>query len=252
MRRWTWNNPGPVLVLLALLVASLAVAPRAWAQGGGASGGGGGGGSGGSLADRLNLDRLHLTAIGLAYGSVAPSQVVQTSSYGIEADYGEIAPHWHVVFSASYWGSRFTDAAVARFVSQLRNSIVDPTGDDTIVASPVHISDITLEADGRWSPAAPRSFFAPYIGGGIGANIVNAESKMIDHTFVESALDNIATGLTALTGFDLRLARALSIGVEARYTLLSTVRFGTLRATVSYHFGPSALPVATPATGGTP
>lgn len=217
MRAWT-------SALAAL--AFLALAPRVDAQR--------------SIFDRLGLDRLHLSGVGIAAGPVAPKNVVATRSYGVQADYGEIAPHWHVLFGVSYWGSRFDNDAVAGFVSQLRKSIVDPAGDDTIVTDRVRVSDIALEADARWVPVPPSVVVRPFLGFGIGAHVVNAESKLIAGTFVESALDNIATGLTASAGVEIAPSPHVGFGVEGRYTLLSNVRFGAIRATASYRFSLSS------------
>ncbi len=189
-----------------------------------------------SMRERLNLDNLRLSGLGIAYGPVRPRTVKATHSYGMQADYGEIVPHWHVVFSASYWGSQFTDRTVDGFVQQLRATVIDPSGDDSIAPQRVTVSDISLEIDARWSPVGRSSFVQPYLGGGIGAHIVNAEGRLIANTFVESALDNIGTGITGLAGLDLFPSRRFSFGVEARYTFLSNVRFGTVRATAMYHF----------------
>ncbi|MBX6332164.1 MAG: outer membrane beta-barrel protein [Gemmatimonadaceae bacterium] len=193
-----------------------------------------------SLFERLGLDRLHLSAIGIAYGRVAPRNVEATSAYGIQADYGEIARHWHVMFEVGYWGSNFTDETVQRFITQLRQSIRDPAGDDTILVDKVRVSDIALEATVRWIPSSPSVVLRPYLGGGIGAHIVSAESKLIANTFVESALDQIGAGLTGLAGVDVTPTPRVSVGLEARYTLLANVRYGVLRATATYHFSLSS------------
>jgi hypothetical protein len=189
----------------------------------------------GSLAERLGLDKLHLTALGVAAGPVRPARVEPTVSYALQADYGEIAQHWRIFFIASYWGSRFTDEAVNGFVAQLRKSIVDPAQDDTIRAGQVRVSDISLDLDARYLPL-DHAFVSPYVSIGLGAHVVNAESPLIQGTFVESALDNIGTGISAGVGLDLARTHRVSVGVQARYTLLANVRFGSLRASGSYHF----------------
>ena len=66
------------------------------------------------LFERLNLDKLKLTAFGTSMGPVAPTSIVPTVSMSLHADYGEIAPKWRVVFSATYWGSRYRDDVVDR------------------------------------------------------------------------------------------------------------------------------------------
>jgi hypothetical protein len=189
----------------------------------------------GSLFERLNLDKLRLSAIGASVGGVKPSQIEATRSYALYADYGEIAPHWRVVFSATYWGSHYTDETMQRFADSLGKVIVDPTNDYTIDIGRVSVSDIALDMDLRWSPR--RSLLVglrPYAGGGLGVHVLNAEGKSISGTVVERALDNITAGLTGSAGIDVVLFRQISLGMQARYDLLSGARFGSLRAVGSY------------------
>ncbi|HJU65038.1 MAG TPA: hypothetical protein VJ596_05140, partial [Gemmatimonadaceae bacterium] len=155
----------------------------------------------------------------------------------IYADYGEITRHWRVLFSVSYWGSHFKPEVVREFEEQLRASIVDPSGDDVIDVGRVRISDIALELEVRWTPAE-RAILRPYLGGGFGAHVINAESRFIEGTFVESALDNINSGVSGIVGLETRPIGRFTLGVQARYTLLSNVRFGTLRAGINYHLSP--------------
>jgi opacity protein-like surface antigen len=189
------------------------------------------------LFERLGLDRLRLTSIGVGYGPATPAKVEPTHSFALQVDYGEIARHVHVVFGASYWESSFTDEVVNEFVRQLEGSIVDPAGDDTVHAGRVRVSAVSLEMEARYYPGRPNAALKPYVSLGLGAHAINAESKLINDTFVESALDNISTGVTGVAGLDIAPARRISFGVQARYTLMSTVRFGTLRALANYHFG---------------
>jgi hypothetical protein len=187
-----------------------------------------------TLFERLNLDKLRLTALGVAYGPVFPSKSEATQSYGITADYGEITRNLRVVFSVGYWGSEFTNDVVDKLLRRLEQSIDDPTGDATLIPARVSISDISLETDIRWAPYR-LGFIRPYAGLGIGAHVINAESSLIADTFVESALDNIGTGLTGLAGVNLLAGKRVAVGIEGRFTLLSNVRFGTLRATGAFY-----------------
>ncbi|MDQ3519952.1 MAG: hypothetical protein M3466_16320 [Gemmatimonadota bacterium] len=189
----------------------------------------------GSLFERLNLDLLRLTAVGAMSGPVYPSRVVSTQAYSVQADYGEITRHWRVVFTVSYWGSEFEREVVEKFEQRLLDAMTDPAGDDTLRIGRITVSDISLETDIRWAPR-PVSLLRPYLGGGFGAHVINAESPFIADTFVESALDNIAAGIAGVAGVDIAPIRALTLGVQGRYTLLSNTRFLTLRAGGSYHF----------------
>ena len=190
-----------------------------------------------SVIQRLGLDRLRLTSLGIVAGPVWPAGVVSTQAYGFQADYGEIASRLHIVFSIGYWGSRFTDQKVDQFIRQLETQIIDPDSNATIRRDRVRVSDIALEGEMRYI-LAPHSAIAPYLGGGFGVHAVNAQSKLIDNTFLESALDNIGTGLSAIAGVDLLPRSRVSLGVQARYTLLSTVHYASIRGMVSIRIAP--------------
>ena len=189
-----------------------------------------------SLFERLNLDQLQLTALGATAGTVYPSRAHDTETFGVYADYGYIARSWHVVFSATYWGSQFHDDVVETFEQRLREQIIDPSGDDTLELGSIDVSDIALEVDLRYT-LRPTATIRPYAGGGLGAHIVNAESAFINDTFVESSLDNISAGFAAFAGFDTAPIGRISVGVQARMNLLSNLRFWSARALVTYFFG---------------
>ena len=189
------------------------------------------------LFERLNLDKLKLTAFGTSMGPVAPTSIVPTVSVSLHADYGEIAPKWRVVFSATYWGSRYRDEVVDRLESKLRERIVDTTQTARFALGGISVSDIAVGGDLRWSPRT--SGLRPYIGGGALAHVVNAEGKAIQGTLIENALDNIALGFGAVTGVDVTIARHLGIGLQGRFDLTSGVRYGSLRAVGTDYFDPA-------------
>jgi opacity protein-like surface antigen len=198
-----------------------------------------------NIFQRLDLDRLRLEGFGIVAGPASPSTVVSTQSYGFQADYGELAPHLRIGFSGSFWSSRFTDKTVEKFIKQLEQSLSNP--DDSIKFDRVRVSTISLEADLRYTPTNPHAAVQPYIGGGLGLHIVNAESKLIQGTFVESALDNIGAGISAIAGVAFLPTHRISVGIEARYTVLGTLRFGTVRAGGMFHFSrPKTTKVSTP------
>lgn len=190
-----------------------------------------------SLFERLNLDRLGLTAIGFSFGSVNPTEMVSTQAYTIFADYGEIAPKWRVVFLATYWGTEYTDDAVRAFARQFRTNIQDPSGDDTLRTAGINVSDIAILGELRYTPWRDIPL-RPYIGGGMGAHVLNAEGKYISQTFVETALDNIAAGFSGVAGVEAIFGRRVFLGLQARYELLSVTRYASLRVTASYLLSP--------------
>lgn len=186
------------------------------------------------LFERLNLDKLKLAALGTSVGPVAPTGTVPTVAYSLHADYGEISPNWRVVFTATYWDSRYKDDVIRRLESKLRESINDTTRTATFALGRIKVSDIAVGGDLRWTPRA--GVIRPYVGGGVLAHVVNVEGKAIEGTFIESALDNIAAGFSAVSGVDVTFARHLGVGVQARYDLTSGVRYGSLRAVGTYYF----------------
>jgi opacity protein-like surface antigen len=190
-----------------------------------------------NIFQRLDLDKLRLEGFGAVVGPVSPSTVESTESYGVQADYGEIRPHLRVGFSASFWNSHFTDKVVQQFIEQLEQSLSNPA--DSINFDRVKVSTISVEADLRYIPTNTHAAVQPYVGGGLGLHIVNAESKLIQGTFVESALDNIGAGISAIAGVAFLPTHRVSVGVEARYTVLGTLRFGTVRAGGMFHFSRS-------------
>jgi opacity protein-like surface antigen len=228
LRRLIGSFDGSLIGAVAAMLVALAAPARAQ-----------------NIWQRLDLDKLRLEGFGVVVGPVSPNSIISTQSYGVQADYGEIAPHLRIGFSASYWASRFTDKTVQRFITQLEQSLADPT--DSIKFDRVDVSTISVEADLRYTPTNPHAAVQPYIGGGIGLHIVNAQSKLIQNTFVESALDNIGAGISAIAGVAFLPAHRVSVGVEARYTVLGTLRFGTVRAGGMFHFSrPNTPKVSTP------
>ncbi len=198
----------------------------------------------GSLLERLGLDRLRLCTIGVAGGGVKPAQVEPTSLVSVNADYGEVVPGWRVVFSASYWNSRYTDATVRRFADSLESVVVDPTGDATVDIGRVRVSMVAVSGEARWSPWRGRRLvyrrLRPYVGGALGLYAVDAEGRGISGTFVENALDYITTGVAGLAGGDILLIPNFTVGMQARYDLLSGTRFGSLRVGGNYVFNARA------------
>jgi hypothetical protein len=186
------------------------------------------------LFERLNLDKLKLAALGTSIGPVAPTGTEPTIAYSLHADYGEISPLWRVVFTATYWDTRYKSDVIKRLENKLRESIVDTTRTAIFAIGRIKVSDIAVGGDLRWTPRA--GAIRPYVGGGVLAHVVNVEGKAIEGTFVESALDNIAAGFSAVSGVDVTFARHLGIGIQGRYDLTSGVRYGSLRAVGTYYF----------------
>lgn len=188
--------------------------------------------------ERLGIDRLRFTALGAQVGAVSPYGIEPTTSWSLQADYGEISPSWRVVVHATYWGSRFRDRFVREFADSLENAVSDPTGDARVVLGDITVSDIALGLEIRRTYLSS-AVIRPYLGGGITTHVVNADGRLIDGTFVERATDVIAVGVSAAAGFQVRPIRHIALDAQGRYDFLSLARFASLRVGASYFFDPS-------------
>ena len=213
----------PALVAMAMLV----VAPRAV--------------HGQGVFERLNLDRLRLTGLGASYGTVEPSQMGGTQAYSIHADYGEIAERWRVVFTAMFWNTRYNESVVQEFADSLARAITDPEENARLIASGISVTDIAIGGDIRWNPRLRFVRLRPYLGGNLSFHVLNAEGPLVNGTFVERSLDNIATGIAGLGGLDIVIFSHLSLGGQARYDLLSGLQYSSLRLVGTYLFDAAPL-----------
>jgi hypothetical protein len=185
-----------------------------------------------AILRRLNFDRLQLAALGASAGPIRISQVKPTTVYTVGADYGEIAPEWRVQFGISYWGSRYTDAVVQTFV----DSLTSIAGGSRVEPSPISLYDVTFTMEFRWMHTYSGEV-KPFLGIGLAGHVINAEGRLIDGTFVERALDNIAAGVVGSAGGQLRLFRHFGLEASVRGDLLSGFRSLQLRAGGNYLFG---------------
>jgi len=188
-----------------------------------------------SLIQRLQLDKLQIVSLGASAGRILPSQVDGTMVYAISADYGEIAPNWRVTFTASYWSSKYRDEVVRAFVDSLNKRIVDP-GTAHLQPSDISLYDVTIGADVRYVPKYSGEL-KPFIGFGVAAHVINAEGKLIQGTFVERSLDDIAAGLYVTTGVSFRLVQHIGFEASTRGDLLSGFRSTQARVGATYFFG---------------
>jgi hypothetical protein len=188
-----------------------------------------------SVIDRLSLDRLQVVSVGLGVGRILPSQLLATKIFIVSADYGEFAPHWRLIGTASYWRSRYRDGVVQAFVDSL-NARLSGGGTARVVASPISLYDVTFGAEARYT--VPYSGdLKPFLGLGLAAHVINAEGKLIDGTFIERSLDNVATGAYVTAGVSLKLVSHLGVEGSVRGDLLSGFRSSQVRAGGTYFFG---------------
>jgi hypothetical protein len=192
-----------------------------------------------TVFDLLQLDRLRLVALGATVGGAWPSQTEATQLYSLHADYGEIARGVRVVFTASYWGSRYNGGAVRGYEQAIRDAVIDPAADDTVRLGRMSVSDVAIGVEARWSPFRRRLLgrsLRPFVGAGLAAHAINVEGKALGNSFVEGALDQIAAAVNGAAGLDVAVLPNFQLTMLARYDLFSGVRHATARAGFSYLF----------------
>jgi hypothetical protein len=187
-----------------------------------------------AIVKALNLDKLQITALGASYGHILPSQVEPTNIITLQADYGNLSRTWRLVFSTSYWESRFEDGVIQAFTDSLRKSLSNP--DAHVIPSPVRLYDVTFSGELRYTPDYSGEL-KPFVGFGLAAHVINAEGDLIKGTFVERSLDDIAAGLFVTGGVSFRLLSHFGVEGSARADLLSGFRSTQVRAGAMYYFG---------------
>jgi hypothetical protein len=184
---------------------------------------------------RFGLDKLQLASLGVSAGRIFPAQLHPTTIYAMSADYGEIARAWHVIFGASYWESQFRDEVIQTFVDSLNHNL-DPATGGRVLPSRILLYDITLSVEGRYIPIQSNDL-KPFLGVGMAAHAINAEGRLVNGTFVERALDNIAAGIFLTTGVSVKVLKHFGIELSARGDLLSSFRSAQVRGGMTYYFG---------------
>ena len=185
--------------------------------------------------DSIALDRLQIQSLGLSAGWVNPSQLLPTNLYALQAEYGPVAPGWRAAFGISFWDSRFRDAVVQTFVDSLQKSVSQPTA--SVEPSRITVYDVTFGLGLRYTPPTLNGDVRPYFGFGAAAHVINAEGKLINGTFVERSLDEIAGGFFAEAGVTLRLIRHFGLEGSVRGDMLSAFRSVQARIGANYYFG---------------
>jgi len=189
-----------------------------------------------SAVQRLGLDKLQIVSLGLSAGRILPSQVDPTMVYAIAADYGEIAPNWRIVFVSSYWSSKYRDDVVRTFVDSLNKRLVDPSGAARVQPSKISLYDVTIGADVRYMPKYSGEL-KPFFGVGVAGHVINAEGKLIQGTFVERSLDDIAAGIYVTAGVSFRLVQNIGVEGSVRGDMLSGFRSTQARVGGTDFFG---------------
>ena len=211
MRQKRRLQPGPLLLLLLLLL--------------GASGA-----HGQELAD-YDYENLTFRGIGLDYGYIWPSKVESAPMYSLRLDLGFLGPAVRVVPGISYWSSEFRRSELERLAERLsrlpplQNQGVVITADDL---GTVEWSDLSLSVDAHLVWTVPLDVIT-FIGLGASVHALNGSGDAIRDTFIEDLLDSTTAGAAVMGGAEYQPIPQLRFYGEARYTLVSDVRYFGVR-----------------------
>lgn len=197
-----------------------------------------------TLAD-YDYENLAFRGIGADYGYIWPSKVAATPTYTIRLDLGFLGPGVRIAPHLSYWNSDMRASELDRLADQinrlppLQQQGVSLTADDL---GNITWSDLSIGIDTHLMWTTPVGLLT-YVGIGAAIHALNGHGDFIENTFVEDLLDSTSAGVAVMAGLEYQLAPRLRLYGEARYTLVTDIRYPGLRAGASL-----MLPPRTPAT----
>lgn len=176
-----------------------------------------------------DYENLEFRGIGLDFGAVWPANVERTLSFGVRADMGFAGPRVRISPAIRFWSSTVQDDEIARLEAQIRALCERHAG---AICPPfdlgeVERSDLELAVDAHYLFPTGYSI-QPYLGGGLGLHLLNGRGEAIDGTFVEDLLDTVSPALNLLGGIHIPLSSAIELLTEARFVLVSDVRYASI------------------------
>lgn len=197
------------------------------------------------LAD-YDYENLTFRGIGLDYGYIWPSKVEPTSMWSIRLDLGYLGPAVRIVPSISYWSSRLSTGQLDALADRLNT--LPPLLERGVVLTAADLgeidwSDLALSLDAHLVWTAPLDIIT-FLGAGGALHALNGRGEFVDDTFIEDLLDSTTAGVAVMAGFEVQPIARLRVYGEARYTLVSDVRYPGIRVGASLMLPPrdSGLP----------
>ncbi len=177
-----------------------------------------------------DYENLSFRGIGVDFGAIWPAQVESTLAFGVRADMGYVGPHVRISPAIRYWSSSLEQGELDRLADQILlicERQASASCPSALELGEVDRSDLELSVDAHYLFSTPYTI-SPYLGGGLGLHLLNGQGEFIDGTFVEDLLDTIVPGVNAIAGLNIPLGRTIQLFTEARYVLVSDVRYGYL------------------------
>jgi len=187
------------------------------------------------LAD-YDYANLSFRGIGIDWGYIWPSKVESTQAYSLRIDLGYLGPGIRIAPVLSYWNSQVKDSELQRFADQLnRLEALRGRGVEIEAAElgEIDYSDLSLMVDAHVVWNTPVALLT-YVGAGVGVHALNGRGDAIADTFVEDLLDSTTAAAAIMAGVEGEVFPSLRIYGEARYTLMSDVRYPGFRVGASF------------------
>jgi hypothetical protein len=195
--------------------------------------------SGQGLAD-YDYENLEFRGVGFDYGRIWPTKVEPAAHYSLRFDLGFLGPAVRIAPTVSYWSSRMRESELARLADRLsqlpslqqQGVVVQPADFGTIDWASIALS---LDAQTVWTtPFGVLTF----VGAGVGVHFMNGRGDAIADTFIEDLLDTISAGVSVAGGVEYPVTREFRVYGEARYTLLSDIRYPGVRIGAAFMLPP--------------
>jgi opacity protein-like surface antigen len=200
-----------------------------------------------TLAD-YDYENLSFRGVGFDYGYIWPSKVEPAPTYTIRLDLGFLGPGVRIAPSLSYWSSDMRGTELDRLADQinrlprLREQNVVVTAADL---GTITWSDLAIAADAHLLFTTPVGVLT-YVGAGAAIHALNGHGDFIENTFVEDLLDSTSAGIAVMAGLEYQPLPRLRLYGEARYTLVTDIRYPGLRIGASLMLPPRQAGVQRP------
>ena len=188
-----------------------------------------------SLAD-YDYTNLRFRGIGFDVGQIWPNKVRSTESYAIRMDLGFLGPNVRVSPSISYWSSSFKASELDGLAMKLNRLPALQAQGATVTTADlgkIDWSDFSLTMDAQYMFTLPYNIFT-YAGLGGGLHALNGKGTLIQNTLWEDFLDTVTIGAAAMAGVEVPVLDNFRVYGEARFTLLSDVRYPGVRVGGAY------------------
>jgi hypothetical protein len=194
-----------------------------------------------TLAD-YDYENLTFRGIGFDYGFIWPSKVASTPSYTIRLDLGFLGPGVRIAPHLSYWSSDMRGTELDRLADQINR--LPPLQDQGVTLTAEDLgdikwSDLSIGVDAHMMWTTPINLLT-YVGVGAALHALNGHGEFIESTFVEDLLDSTAAGVAVMAGLEYQVLPRLRLYGEARYTLVTDIRYPGIRVGASLMLPPRA------------